>query len=461
MTRDERLEMELPRELDEWLADAYVPASPRNLTAVVERTREMRQRPAWASLERWLPMAVITARPELATPMRMVWLLLITLLVLTIAIGGLVAGSRLLSATAQIPQGGSALLAFGTLDDGPTGQKAGDIYTVRADGTDLRQLTDGPAYEADPAWSPDGTRIAFRSWDAGTESVVVMDADGGNRVTLASSQQLNQDCLQNAYLAWAPDGESLVFPTRSSCGPYDLMIVATDGTEEPRELPTDGFQGLSAAWSPSGDALAVIGQGDEPGSGIGLYIFESNEWSSVASQGRGGPRLIGPDLGSEIADWVSHPSWSPDGSTVVVGSTGVHVVPVDGSEPDLDIEDGTIAAAGSTGPVWSPDGGHIAFQRTVDPSEYFDDRPCTVRTWLVAADGSGEQSLDELSDGCAFGPSWSPDGTRLLTRWIDSDPANTEQNPFYLSVVTVYGSTPLVQLPDSIVASWQPVVPPA
>ena len=82
-----------------------------------------------------------------------------------------------------------------------------------------------------------------------------------------------------------------------------------------------------------------------------------------------------------------------------------------------------------------------------------------MRTWLVDADGSNERPLDEIGDGCDLGPAWSPDGTRLLGLWIDTDPTNTDEYPFYLSVVTVDGSVPPVHLPDTGGASWQPVVP--
>lgn len=95
------------------------------------------------------------------------------------------------------------------------------------------------------------------------------------------------------------------------------------------------------------------------------------------------------------------------------------------------------------------------------PAEYLNGRPCTVRTWLVDADGSNERQLDELGDGCDFGPAWSPDGTRLFSSWIDTDPANPDAFPFHLSVVTVDGSKPPVHLPDTGGASWQPVTLPA
>ena len=93
-------------------------------------------------------------------------------------------------ATAVIPQGDEAVFAFASDD--------GDIYTVRADGTDLRQLTDGPGVASYPVWSPDGTRIAYHDWHDGADSLVVMDAGGGDRITLATNAQATEDC--NALL---------------------------------------------------------------------------------------------------------------------------------------------------------------------------------------------------------------------------------------------------------------------
>ena len=135
--------------------------APNGLTyAVLARTRRTRRMPRWASPERWLSMAVIS-RPTLAPPLRAAWLMLIALMILALAAGGAIIGSRLFQAsTYPIPQGGAAVLAF---------DSNGDIFTVRADGTDLRQLTAGPAVETNPAWSPDGTRIAYRLWQDNRE----------------------------------------------------------------------------------------------------------------------------------------------------------------------------------------------------------------------------------------------------------------------------------------------------
>ena len=107
--------------LADWLDTQAPMREPDGLTyAVLARTRRMRQLPGWASLERWLPMTVIT-RPGLAPPLRMAWLLLIGLLMVALVASVAIVGSRLLTstgpdgglaATAVIPQGDEAVFAL-------------------------------------------------------------------------------------------------------------------------------------------------------------------------------------------------------------------------------------------------------------------------------------------------------------------------------------------------------------
>lgn len=172
-------------------------------------------------------------------------------------------------------------------------------------------------------------------------------------------------------------------------------------------------------------------------------------------------RRIGPDLGPDLArSYV--PSWSPDGTelAVVVATTqpfiadgdSLYVVKADGSGQRL-----IAARAGNL--AWSPDGQRLAFHRSVDPAEYWNERPCTTRMWIVDADGTNERRLEPLADGCEGPVLWSPDGTRLTAILIASSPADAALG-FHIGVVTIDGSSPVVILQDGAPADWQPVAAP-
>jgi Tol biopolymer transport system component len=440
---------DLDRLLMAWLDDPYTPPSPGYLGEVLERTRRTRQRPAWASLERWLPMADKTLGRTTARPMRLGWLVLIALLVVALAAAGVaVVGGRLLTPTPGIPLGGAAVLAFASDE----GQQLGDIYTVRADGTDLRQLTRASGAFGSgqaPVWSPDGTRIAFRGYHATQNSVEVIDSGGGNRTTLwTSGAGRDQWCAEHDDLAWSADGQTLAFAAQVACPSQpSLFVVPADGSAQAVRLLAPGLNGVFPRFAADGRRIAFLGS--EGGGASGLYVAEVGS----AGAGAGGlqARRIGPDLeGSPGEQWFP-PQWSPDGTelAVSVGFEGGEIVVVnaDGSGQRVLVTDQAF------NPTWSPDGKRVAFQRMVDPSEFFQERPCTMRLWVMNADGTGERRFDPLVDGCGLPPAWSPDGTRLLSLVITS-------NEFHVGVLSADGDDPPVVFQQSYGASWQPVAAP-
>ena len=447
MTQQRR---DLDRMLTAWLDDPYTPPAPHYLGQVLEQTRRTRQRPAWTNLERWIPMADRIPRPAASGPMRMAWFLLIALIVVALAAGVVVVGSQLLrsidanrlDSTVAIPSGDAAVLAFASLQTGT------DIYTVRADGADLRQLTSGPGAETAPAFSPDGRQIAYRVWQGGNDSLVVMDAGGGSPKTLATNSSTGSYCVRGDN-AWSPDGSSLIFPVSSECDlRFDLFIVAADGSRPATKLLAEGTDSLHPEWSPDGTQIAFLG--GDGGGGVALYLVEVGPGGALS----GGltARRIGTSSG-DLPNSGAAIQWSPDGMKLAIQSEAgdIVIVEADGSGPRVLAEKAFSAS-------WSPDGRGVAFHRMVDPSEYINDSPCTVRTWVIDADGSNERRLDDLGT-CEAPPRWSPDGTRLSGSFIASTAADPTLGP-HLGIITIDGSRPTVILPDGTSVSWQPVAAP-
>lgn len=438
--------------LSAWLDDPYTPPAPGYLGEVLERTRRTRQRPAWASLERWLPMVDKIARPALAPPLRIALLLLVALLLVAFAVGIAVLGSRLLNPTPQVydvPRGGAAVFAFGSMEGSLNGdQTGGHIFTVRADGTNMRQLTNGKGIESHPVFSPDGTRIAYREWLNGSDSVMVVDGSGTTR-SLATIALDRMDC-RRAGQVWSPDGSSLLFWSSAACnGDFDLFIVASDGSSPATKLLAPGTTGLNASWSPDGKRIAFLGRDAAATSGV--YIVDVGP--NGALPGGLQSRRIGSGPTSLFTDVSSGPRWSPDGTKLafINDADALVIANADGSGQRVVIQNVDFFT-----PSWSPNGRRLAFYRTVDPPERFEGRPCTIRLWIVDAAGTNERRFDPLGDGCDFPPMWSPDGTLVAYNVIQAKP----DAPFQLSVVAVDGGGSVVTLPDTNTGTWQPFLAP-
>jgi Tol biopolymer transport system component len=207
-----------------------------------------------------------------------------------------------------------------------------EVWTIEADGTNLQQLTSAPGHQFDPSWSPDGTRIAYRSDDGVTSEIWLMNADG-------SGQRKLTDGFSPA---WSPDGSLIAF-----AGPKGttgiITLIRPDGTGL-RQLPhTEG--GEYPSWSPDGTQIAFNSNlsGDHV-----MYIVQADGSTVV-------------DLSAVGEGWQV--DWSPDGSLILFTShrdhpdnyTDVYVMRTDGS----DIRRLTDLRAYTA--AWSPDGEHIVF----------------------------------------------------------------------------------------------------
>ncbi len=265
------------------------------------------------------------------------------------------------------------------------------VFVINADGTQARTLTNRPlAFDASPAWSPDGTRIAFESTIEGKRSIWVMQANGENLRRLTDGGPTGT--AADASPAWAPDGTRIAFMSDRD-GNAEIYTVTLDGqglrrlTDNPA---TDGYP----AWSPDGARIAFLS--DRDGGETAIWALRTDGPPTDPTRLVPGPAAPG------------RPAWSPEGRQIAFASDR------DGADLDIWVAPTTpgpdgppptkrIASPGQDGePAWSPDGSKIAFAS---------DRDGAPEVYVAGRDGSNPTKLTTTPR--SFAPTWSPDGTRL------------------------------------------------
>jgi Tol biopolymer transport system component len=98
-----------------------------------------------------------------------------------------------------------------------------DIYVMNADGSGTRRLTHNASQNAEPAWSPDGRRIAFVSRRDGNAEVYVMNADGGGL------RNLTRHPAKDLHPSWSPDGRKIAFASNRD-GRLESYVMNADGS---------------------------------------------------------------------------------------------------------------------------------------------------------------------------------------------------------------------------------------
>ena len=231
----------------------------------------------------------------------------------------------------------------------------GDIYIVRLD-DDLRganqatvkRLTTHPAADFDPSWSPDGTRIAFRSQRDGNDEIYVMNADGTCQVNLT------HDPVNDWSPAWSPDSTRIAFARFFDRNPYtDVAVMNVDGSGLKR---LTNAHGEYPAWSPDGSRIAFASARD---GNYEIYVMNAD--------GSGQTRLTNNPA------YDMAPAWSPDGTRIVYDTQRDHYPPKEvGIGPEFEIH--VMNADGSRDtqltnnnqedrfPAWAPNA-RIAFTR--------------------------------------------------------------------------------------------------
>lgn len=165
-----------------------------------------------------------------------------------------------------------------------------DIYAMSADGTGLRRVTDSTTLRDEPTWSPDGMSLAFRVFGPGCSGIDVINVDGTGLKGLT-------DCVPQSHQyfldpAWSPDGKkiALVGPQSSTSGDStSIYLMNADGSGLTRLTNTPGTLDRYPAWSPDGSKIAFV-RGPYNNLGISfIYTMNADGTGVVALRAGGSP----------------------------------------------------------------------------------------------------------------------------------------------------------------------------
>jgi len=243
-----------------------------------------------------------------------------------------------------------------------------EIFVMNPDGSDITRLTSNSVGDSDPCWSPDGSKILYSRGDASSSGIWVMNTDGSNQNPLTTPTENNYD----REPAWSSDGKKIAFIRQFTGGAafvYYLYVMAADGTNPTRLLPAE-YDVHHPSWSPDGTKLLV---GIDPD----LALVNPKSDSIITQTSFGG-------LGFSAYD----PCWSPDGLQIIFTrkyhSTGdTEVCVINGGLTGTP----TVLVYNGAEPNWSPDGTNIIFSRM----------PNSI--WIINSDGLDENELTPLLPG--------------------------------------------------------------
>lgn len=174
-----------------------------------------------------------------------------------------------------------------------------EIYTMTAtDGSNQLNRTNDPGNDSEPAWSSTD-RIAFQSDRDGDEDIYTMDPDGGNLV------QVTNVAGSDNHAAWSPDGSQIVFDSDRD-GDEDIYVMNADGSGVVQLTNSPGADRVPA-WSPDGSRIAFV---SDRGAQRDIYVMQADGSGVTALQ---------TDLATHFQTVPGAPTWNPDGEVLGFG----------------------------------------------------------------------------------------------------------------------------------------------
>lgn len=295
-------------------------------------------------------------------------------------------------------------IAFSSARDGNA-----EIYVMNADGSNVIRLTDNPTTDEVPVWSPDGTQLAFQSNRDGNFEIYLMNADGSDPINLTNNP------ANDELPAWSPDGTQIAFTSHRDRN-AEIYVMNADGSD-PINLTHNPANDIYADWSPDGTAIAFAS--NRTASNLDIYVMGangSNPTNLTSSPERDGSPAWSLD-GTQIA-FVSYRDGNDE--IYVMRADGGNIIrltdhpaedewprwrPLDEPEGELDV----IALSDDTNiPAHHPFAGETAW------IAYQTNRGGSEGVWLIHPDGTDDHQIAEDFAGDLKYANWSPDGTRLV-----------------------------------------------
>jgi TolB protein len=262
----------------------------------------------------------------------------------------------------------SSQIAFVSTDE--SGNK--EIYTCEFDGQNVKKRTSYRSICLSPAWSPDGTTVAFTSYKGGKPDLYILNLSD-NQTSVVAEKGLN------ISPAWFPSGRQLA-ATLSFSGDPEIYLLTGSG-KVIKQLTNDPGIDVSPTFSPDGRKMAFV------------------------SKRQGSPQIYVKDLSTGNVDRLTYsgknntqPEWSPKGDKILYtaiddNQINIFVIGSDGKG----MAQLTQGSGDNEGGSWSPDGSMIVFSSTRDGND---------KIYVMTAFGTDQRRLFSLP-GKQSDPAWS------------------------------------------------------
>ncbi len=215
-----------------------------------------------------------------------------------------------------------------------------EIYTMDADGSGQTNISNNSANDSNPSWSPDGTKIAFQTNRDGNDEIYTMNATDGSGLS-----NLTNDSGPDMEPFWSPDGTQIAYVTYRGALYRDIWVMNSDGSGQVNRS-NYGDTEFNPAWSPNNLKIAHVR--------MTLYNYEI--YVMNASDGSAKTNLTNTGSGISTDPGEFKPSWSPDSLFIVFftnrdGNNQIYTMNASDGSSQTNISNNS---ASNTNPSWSP-----------------------------------------------------------------------------------------------------------